>query len=533
MNTLPPPSYEMPSHGDNPLHELSMHDLVQELSYATHKHDTAAINEISDILLDKLADEETRRLEAFANERPQEIDTHTWNNYQSDILWDEVMRGPRVEKRDEQEQIPISVASYNLSQPKEQLEGKTAFTNGDTVLCNDTLRLYGVFDGVSGGSGKDFENAALAKQASQAASKAIESHYRHKSITPHTIQDATDQSREALIKAREAVIRYGGGGSTTATFFTIKDIQGQAYVVGSHAGDTRLFIQEEPKSPIISLTTDQSRGNYLLHGLFADAQPHLYDMDESFAYPIRIGSRIMLCSDGITGDREEQWLSEEEMYQAFDLPTAKEAAEKFIELSKKNDDKTVAVIDIEKPVEKPGLKPRVSGYSPAPAAGRLVHPYDTYERKRKKRRIFAALGALAVVGIAAAALIINKPGGDHTHTKPVHPPLPPSQPKQTPKKQPKHPKEPGLSRQERTLPLSYEGSTIWGQTTRYLQEYGYLTESPTINNVIIDSIKDEVLARQGKTEAAARDLPVGYTFTIPRHSLKRAQQLKKTLTSKN
>lgn len=558
-----PTTYEAPmpnGGGDNPLYELAMYDLAQELAYAEQKNDTAAVKEISDVLLDKLLDEENKRIANRSEERPPDKSPTDWNNHISDTLWDEVIYSPEKRKAKQpaqprpsradyqrlgaalaatkekkmQEPLPIAVASYSISQPRRQPEGRPPLINGDTVLKNDSLMFYGVFDGVSGGPGTLAENAARAAQASRAAAEAIKDEYESSDNPFQTKEDIMGYLKALVISAREGVRQHGGGGATTATFFKIVKIDNQPYLAGSHIGDTRMLIQREPRGPIAQLTKDQSqwtpKGSMLRNALSSEEPPGIHTLDEFIIEPLPPGSRVVLCSDGITGDKEDQRLTDEEMHEAFNQPTPAEAAQTFLTLSKKNDDKSVVVVDInELPAEQKPM-PKAVVTPPLP---------NNYEKKKKRRRLAAVIGAAAVLGAATAVLLANNLSNDHPkQPKLTNPPVSqkqpsrptrPTKPKTTPKP-PEHERRAIKTIQER---LARPGTTIWGQSAIFLQKNDYLTHNPTINNIIIDSVKDDVLVYQDKSETAAKDLPVGYTFTIPRFSLVKARQLKKQLTHQN
>jgi serine/threonine protein phosphatase PrpC len=68
--------------------------------------------------------------------------------------------------------------------------------------------------------------------------------------------------------------------------------------------------------------------------------------DEFSTLEVSSGDRLMLCSDGITGDWDEQRIEPQIFARAFGQPTAAASAADFMAASKKSDDKSVIVIDI-------------------------------------------------------------------------------------------------------------------------------------------------------------------------------------------
>jgi hypothetical protein len=536
LSTVPMP--------DNPLAALSLCDLGRELTYAEQNQDHVTESEISDILIDKLIDEETSRIRTAQHNRPANIDLTTWNNQQSDALWEEVVNKPiagvqfgeknllprdyqrlgailvAVNEKKMQKPLPISVASCDIFRLGRRHENCPP---QNTVLRNDFLRLYGIFTDRIKGTDMPTKNAAGAERASHAAARAIEGERR---IWPHNPlqceEDVLERLKIAMLCARESIEGTNDGRITTATFFTIENIKGQPYLAGAHAGNSRIYFQQEFDGPIVQLTTDQAHTNHLRTDTASEEPSGVHGENEFFLKRLRVGSRIVVCSAGIAGNARQP-LSTEAMQEVFSMPTPARAANKIATLSKE-EDKSVVVVDINEPLLKPKYK----------AAHNVPPPPDSYEKKRKRRRrILTVLGAVAVMAAGAAFFINNLQESEHD--KPATPNSPPVSQRQPNVKSPQviprqqHRLAPKASRES----LAQNGATIWSQSATYLQKNHYLTRSATINNIIIDSVKDDILRRQGLSETAAKRLPVGYTFMIPRYALKKARNLKNTLIHQN
>jgi serine/threonine protein phosphatase PrpC len=91
------------------------------------------------------------------------------------------------------------------------------------------------------------------------------------------------------------------------------------------------------------IVKDQSRGRTLLNWLGAGSSGV---EDEVKLIPVKPGDRIILCSDGITGDTPDQFLSGLTLFAAFVKKTPEETAQFLRYKSKKDDDKSVIVLDI-------------------------------------------------------------------------------------------------------------------------------------------------------------------------------------------
>lgn len=64
------------------------------------------------------------------------------------------------------------------------------------------------------------------------------------------------------------------------------------------------------------------------------------------------GDRILLVTDGITGDWEPDLLSEGDLEQAIAGLDAEAAAQRLIEVARKSDDRTAIVVDLTDPEDK-------------------------------------------------------------------------------------------------------------------------------------------------------------------------------------
>ena len=205
----------------------------------------------------------------------------------------------------------------------------------DKLLLNPDEGVFGVFDGMGGNGGNP-------RAASHAAAEAVGR------ILSGAIEDDAallDILRQSFVEGRRAVKEWGEGGSTVATAIKLCLSDGRPVMGVAHAGDTRLFKYSQHNSTYEALTADQSKGSKVFNG-FTQNDAALVS-DEYLIYPVAPGDRIMICSDGITGDYEHQFLSDAEFQDAFSQATPEQVAARFYQLSKKEDDKSVVVIDIE------------------------------------------------------------------------------------------------------------------------------------------------------------------------------------------
>lgn len=217
-----------------------------------------------------------------------------------------------------------------------------ALKGEDTIVVNEEMGVFGVFDGL-GGMGRGDE-------ASKAAAEALENMYARRAREneyPQDVQTAIDDAKFVLAEARLKASQTGG--HTTAVFAKLEKINGKDYLIWANAGDSRM-IMRKADGTIVDISTDQSEGNIVKNQLGPSREgPYdkrtLMPLDEFGSIELQPDDRVMLCSDGITGDWDFQFLSQEEFEDGFSKRTAQESAARFMELSKKDDDKSVIVID--------------------------------------------------------------------------------------------------------------------------------------------------------------------------------------------
>jgi len=191
----------------------------------------------------------------------------------------------------------------------------------DSWIVNEEHRVFGVFDGMGVSDGARAASMMLSNKFGQVAS--------------------TGLNAKALGEVINSVSRtlsnmFPNDGST-ATVVRINS-EGQLYYAS--IGDSRLYVMR--KGRIKQVTSDEGLGNMLTnyvgaysHGVCQIGEINSDDWDA-----------FMLCTDGITGDWQPQFIYDDEIERLFtDRLTSKEICRDLVSISKKDDDKTVIVVN--------------------------------------------------------------------------------------------------------------------------------------------------------------------------------------------
>jgi serine/threonine protein phosphatase PrpC len=195
----------------------------------------------------------------------------------------------------------------------------------DRALVVPGIGLFGVFDGL-GGEGGGAEAAEIA------------------CLTVGASCQGTEPSLRALVNAitdaQYAVVGPGSGnGYTTATVCWIKE----RLMHWISLGDSRIHLQSRG-GRLVMVSRDEGHGNIVDNYLGERWRWRGVQQRQSVA--VAPGDRIVLVTDGVTGDWEPDLLSEGDLEQAVAGLDARQAAQRLIEVARKSDDRTAIVVDL-------------------------------------------------------------------------------------------------------------------------------------------------------------------------------------------
>ncbi|MGA2873278.1 MAG: PP2C family protein-serine/threonine phosphatase [Candidatus Dormibacteria bacterium] len=194
----------------------------------------------------------------------------------------------------------------------------------DRALVEPELGLFGVLDGLGG--------VARSDEAAQLAATVIARVCRESSLPPReALAAACDLASQEVIDQRL--------GCTTATL---------VWIVGSQAhwasiGDSRLY--HVGADGLRQVSRDQGEGNWVDNAIgAAPSPPYLSLTQQQGTLALSPGDKLVLVTDGITGDFPPDILDPTEITGALAGVDPEAAAQALVEIARKHDDRTALVI---------------------------------------------------------------------------------------------------------------------------------------------------------------------------------------------
>lgn len=198
----------------------------------------------------------------------------------------------------------------------------------DTALYKPSKGLFGVFDGVGGS-----ENGRGASRRAADVIGKLSEQYEFES--GENLAWALDQANQSIINDPD----LSGQGQTTGVVTKITERDGGKILLYASVGDSRLY-KIDKNNNVEMVTVDEGEGRYITNAI-GDPRCQVKQFGEISINP---GDRFMLCSDGITGDKQEEMMSGVQI--AAIMRACKndfEAAHNLMMSAKKGDDRTAIV----------------------------------------------------------------------------------------------------------------------------------------------------------------------------------------------
>lgn len=200
----------------------------------------------------------------------------------------------------------------------------------DSMFANSKMGIYGVFDGVGG--------IVNGGEASQAAARAIAEWSNNPQLSKAYCPGG--YLAEVLDWVNDRVCREGRGGQTTASLVKVGKLDGKKYLSFAQVGDSRIYIVNK-NGNIYRVTRDEGSGNIITNSLGSSFGKKCRQYG---GYWLKPGDRIVVCSDGITGDGEPNLMSDETIGNIVSkAKSPRQACEELIRRAIKIDDRSVIV----------------------------------------------------------------------------------------------------------------------------------------------------------------------------------------------
>lgn len=226
----------------------------------------------------------------------------------------------------ENETNPV-VAAGGMTLNKGILTGDKERKNEDAAYCNWEKGVFAVFDGAGGVHG----GARASEIANYVTGKMVE---WRKPGSAGDLKAILEKANEMMCKDRDA-------GISTGVICSVIKRGGEKHLAFASAGDSRIYIVRGGRA--YQITNDEGYGNKIYNALGME-EAKIQQFGE---YKLMKGDRIVLCSDGITGDYEKDFIPEQEFVKIVEnAQDMNKAAAGLIRRATKKDDRTAVVFEV-------------------------------------------------------------------------------------------------------------------------------------------------------------------------------------------
>lgn len=249
----------------------------------------------------------------------------------------------RREKEWRGEALVMDVGVYDLEKNFVATGESSGRASEDASFYDSRRGIFAVFDG-AGGVGE----RGSGRIASQAALEAFK----------EEVSEQTPEKGGELAGILDRIsnkVAQKTEGITTVTVCKLNEDENGRYLEFAQAGDSRLYLIRGGKAE--QLTRDEGEGRAISNWLgrrYGDEAPrdgHYSSMNVQQVNRQRIqlfpGDRIVLCSDGVTGDTPEEQVSNETLGRVVSQADSPQAAANILcrSVARKVDDRTAIVFD--------------------------------------------------------------------------------------------------------------------------------------------------------------------------------------------
>ncbi len=203
----------------------------------------------------------------------------------------------------------------------------------DSSFIDEEDGFFGVFDGAGGHEG--------GRRASNIGAETI-ADLMSKNGQPKTPDELADWLDEA---SRRIVNDSAAGYSTGTLAKVVKRPDGGKGVIYAQVGDSRLYIVDKNGRATL-VTKDEGYENVVTNALGNQKSSGRVCVQAGYR-ELSAGDKLVLCSDGITGDKGTDLMSEDELGQTvMNAGSTAYTAQALVHQARKNDDRTAIVAEV-------------------------------------------------------------------------------------------------------------------------------------------------------------------------------------------
>lgn len=210
-----------------------------------------------------------------------------------------------------------------------QVAGNGNKESEDSAYYNPEAGIFAVFDGAGGMMG--------GQQASLTARDVFAR------IAERNDLESANSIGNALLAANSAILRDSSAGHSTAVVGRVimDEKDNTSKLIYASVGDSRIYVVRNGKAKLI--TKDEGYRNIITNSLGSQ----YCRIKQKGYYPLEEGDRIVFCSDGVTGDVEEDFIPIDEFASIVTrAKDAQSAAQGLVDRATKIDDRTAIVAEV-------------------------------------------------------------------------------------------------------------------------------------------------------------------------------------------
>lgn len=205
----------------------------------------------------------------------------------------------------------------------------------DMAFVDADLEVYGVFDG-AGGMG----NGRSAAEAARNTVRRIFENIKERGYR----EFSADALGQALDRANKVVSAMPDHGYSTGTLAHVIRRGDRSILAYATVGDSRIYVVDD-SGTARQITRDEGEGSIIYNSIGNNEDNCCL---QKGVVALRSGDRVVVCSDGITGDYGDDLMSNGELGRyVHSSKNAKEASKLLVANARKRDDRTAIVFSVD------------------------------------------------------------------------------------------------------------------------------------------------------------------------------------------